>query len=180
MTRIPNGSAPDIKNKSFKIGAEINIPEGGADGVLVTQGGRFNGWALYLLEGKPVFHYNLIGKYRSSIAGKEKLAPGHHVIVVDFKYDGKGMGKGGPVTLTVDQKVTANGKLERTVPLLFSADETFDIGEDTGTPASEDYHVPFKFTGELRKVMIELSDNKLTPAEEAELKKARESIGVAD
>jgi len=140
----------------------------------------FNGWALYLLEGKPVFHYNLIGKYRSSIAGKDKLAPGHHVIVVDFKYDGKGLGKGGPVALTVDGKPAASGKLERTVPLLFSADETLDVGEDTGSPASEDYHVPFKFTGDLKKVMIELSDNKLTPAEEAEIRKAREAIGVVD
>jgi arylsulfatase len=99
---------------------------------------------------------------------------------VDFKYDGKGLGKGGPVTLSVDGKPAADGKLERTVPLLFSADETLDIGEDTGTPASEDYHVPFKFTGELKKVMIELSDNKLTPAEEEELKKARDAIGVRD
>src|SRR5204863_7880134 len=87
MTRIPAGSAPDIKNKSFKIAAEVNIPEGGADGVLATQGGRFNGWALYVLAGKPVFHYNLIGKYRSSIAAADKLAPGHHVIGVDFKYE---------------------------------------------------------------------------------------------
>jgi len=180
MTRIPGGSAPDIKNKSFKIAAEVNIPDGGADGVLVTQGGRFNGWVLYLLEGKPVFHYNLIGKYRSSIAGKDKLAPGKHVIGVDFKYDGKGLGKGGAVALAVDNKPAASGKLERTVPLLFSADETLDIGEDAGTPASEDYHVPFKFTGDLKKVMIELSDNKLTAAEEAELAKAREAVGVRD
>jgi arylsulfatase len=180
MSRIPAGSAPDIKNKSFKIAAEAVVPEGGADGVLVTQGGRFNGWALYLLEGKPVFHYNLIGKYRSSIAGKEKLASGNHVIVVDFKYEGGGMGKGGAVALTVDNKPAASGKLERTVPLLFSIDETLDIGEDTGTPASEDYHVPFKFAGELKKVMIELSDNKLTPAEEQEIRKAREAVGLRD
>jgi arylsulfatase A-like enzyme len=182
MVRIPEGSAPDIKNKSFKIAAEVIIPDGAeaANGMLVTQGGRFNGWALYLLEGKPVFHYNLIGKFRASIVGKDKLAPGDHVIVVDFKYEGPGLGKGGPVTLTVDGKPAANGKLERTVPLRFSADETLDIGEDTGTPASEDYHVPFKFTGELKKVMIELSDNKLTPAEEEELRKAKEAIGVVD
>jgi arylsulfatase len=180
MTRIPEGTAPDIKNKSFKIAAEVKIPDGGSEGMLVTQGGRFNGWALYLLEGKPVFHYNLIGKFRSSITGKEKLAPGTHVIVVDFKYDGPGLGKGGPVTLTVDGKPAAVGKLERTVPLRFSADETLDVGEDTGTPASEDYHVPFKFTGDLKKVMIELSDNKLTPDEEQEIRKAREAIGVTD
>jgi arylsulfatase A-like enzyme len=180
MTRIPAGSAPDIKNKSFKIAAEVEIPEGGADGVLITQGGRFNGWALYLLEGKPVFHYNLIGKFRSSTSGKETLAPGKHVIVVDFKYDGGGMGKGGAVTLTVDGKPAASGRLERTVPLLFSIDETLDIGEDTGTPASEDYHVPFKFPGGIKKVMIELSDNKLTPAEVEELRKAKEAVGVRD
>src|SRR4030095_12031393 len=107
-------------------------------------------------------------------------APGKHLIVVDFKYDGGGLGKGGPVTLTVDDKPAASGKLERTVPLLFSADETLDIGEDTGTPASEDYHVPFKFTGDLKKIMIELSDNKLTPAEEAEVRKAREAVGLRD
>ena len=81
MTRIPEGSAPDIKNKSFKIAAEVEIPEGGAEGVLVTQGGRFNGWGLYLLAGKPVFHYNLVGKFRYNIAGKDKLAPGKHTIV---------------------------------------------------------------------------------------------------
>jgi arylsulfatase A-like enzyme len=180
MVRIPEGSAPDIKNKSFKVAAEVDVPAGGADGILVTQGGRFNGWGLYLLEGKPVFHYNLIGKFRSSVAAKDKLAPGKHVIVVDFKYDGPGLGKGGAVTLTVDGKAAAEGKLARTVPLRFSADETLDVGEDTGTPVSEDYHVPFKFTGDLKKVMIELSDNKLTPAEEEELKKAREAAGVRD
>jgi arylsulfatase len=156
-----------------------NIPDGGADGVLVTQGGRFNGWALYLLEGKPVFHYNLIGKYRSSIAGKDKLAPATTSSSWTSSTTARARQRR-PVTLTVDDKPAASGKLERTVPLLFSADETLDIGEDTGTPASEDYHVPFKFTGDLKKVMIELSDNKLTPAEEEELKKARESIGVTD
>jgi len=180
MVRIPEGSAPDLKNRSFKIAAEVSIPDGGAEGILITQGGRFNGWALYLLQGKPVFHYNLIGKFRSTIAGKEKLAPGKHVVVVDFKYEGPGLGKGGPVSLTVDGKPAAGGKLERTVPLRFSADETMDVGEDTGTPASEDYAVPFKFTGDLKKVLIELSDNKLTPAEEQELRKAREAVGVAD
>jgi arylsulfatase len=180
MTRIPEGSAPDIKNKSFKIAAEVEIPDGGAEGMLVTQGGRFNSWGLYLLEGKPVFHYNLIGKYRSNITAQDKLAPGKHVIVVNFKYDGPGLGKGGTATLTVDGNAVAEGKLARTVPLRFSADETLDIGEDTGTPVSEDYHVPFKFTGGLKKVMIELSDNKLTPAEEEEIRKAKEAIGVTD
>ena len=85
QTRIPEGTAPDLKNKSYKIAADVEIPAGGANGVIATQGGRFNGWGLYLLDGKPVFHYNLAGVQRFTFAGKEKLAPGQHVVLVDFK-----------------------------------------------------------------------------------------------
>ena len=148
--------------------------------MLATQGGRFNGWGLYLLAGKPVFHYNLVGAFRSQVEAKEKLAPGRHAIVIDFKYDGPGLGKGGTATMKVDGKVVAEGKIARTVPLRFSADETLDIGEDTGTPVSEDYHVPFKFTGTLNKVMIQLADSKLTAGELEEIRKAKEAIGVTD
>ena len=177
---ISEGSAPDIKNKSFKIAADVEIPADGAEGMLVTQGGRFNGWGLYLLAGKPVFHYNLIGAFRSQVEAKEKLAPGRHSIVIDFKYDGGGIGKGGTATMKVDDKNVAETKLARTVPLRFSADETLDIGEDTGTPVSEDYHVPFKFTGTLNKVMIQIEESKLTAAEKAEIQKAKEAVGIAD
>ena len=114
---------------------------------MATQGGRFNGWGLYLLAGKPVFHYNTVGVHRYNIVGPAKLTPGKHTLLVDFKYDG-GLGKGGTATLMVDGKQVAEGRIERTIPFRISADETLDIGEDTGTPVSEDYHVPFRFTGD--------------------------------
>jgi arylsulfatase len=166
MVRIPEGSAPDFKNKSYRITADVDIPAGGAEGVLVTQGGRFNGLGLYLLQGKPVFYYNLVGVERTSIASKDKLLPGKHTIGLSFKYDGGGIGKGGLATLTVDGKKVAEQKLTRTIPFRVSADETFDVGEDTGTPVSEDYHVPFRFTGTLNKLVIKLGEAALTPEEQ--------------
>jgi arylsulfatase len=178
MTRIPEGSAPSILNKSFKVGADVEIPAGGGEGVLVTQGGRFNGWGLYLLRGKPVFHYNTVGVYRSTIAAPDQLAPGRHTILLDFAYDG-GLGKSGTATLSVDGKQVAQGKIERTIPFRISADETLDIGEDTGTPVSEDYHVPFKFTGTLKKVAIQLTDAKLSAEDEAEIRRIRAEIGLS-
>ena len=171
MVRIPEGSAPDLKNKSWRITADVEIPAGGAEGLLMTQGGRFNGLGLYLLQGKPVFHYNLVGVERTTIAGKDKLATGKHSIVVDFKYNGPGIGKSATATLTVDGKKVADGKIARTIPFRVSADETLDIGEDTGTPVSEDYHVPFKFTGTIDKVVIKLSEAALTPQEQQQIDK---------
>ena len=165
MTRIPEGSAPDLKNKSFGISAEIEVPEGGAEGLIMTQGGRFSGLGLYLLEGKPVFHYNLCGVERYNVAGADALKPGKHVITLDFNYDGGGVGKGGTATLTVDGKQVATEKLSRTIAFRMSLDETLDIGEDTGTPVSEDYKMPFKFNGEIGKVTITLADHKLTEEE---------------
>jgi arylsulfatase A-like enzyme len=169
MIRIPEGAAPDLKNKSYRIIADVEIPEGGAEGVFMTQGGRFNGLGLYLLRGRPIFHYNLVGVDRTTVAAKDPLTPGHHTITVDFKYDGGGIGKGGLVTLIVDGKGVANAKLIRTIPFRVSADETLDIGEDTGTPVSEDYHVPFKFTGMINKVVVDLSESKLSPQDQKEL-----------
>jgi arylsulfatase A-like enzyme len=169
MTRITEGSAPDFKNKSYRITADVDIPASGAEGVLMTQGGRFNGLGLYILKGKPVFYYNLVGVQRTSIAGQDALAPGKHTIELMFKYDGGGIGKGGLATLTVDGKKVAEEKLARTIPFRVSADETFDVGEDTGTPVSEDYHVPFKFTGTLNKVVVRLGEAALTPQEQKQL-----------
>jgi len=156
LVRIPEGAAPDTKNKSYQIKAEVEIPKSGAEGMLLTHGGRFSGYGLYLLQGKPVFHYNLAGVARYTIAGKDKLTPGKHTILFDFKYDGGGLGKGGNGTLLVDGKAVATGRIERTLPFRLSLDETLDCGEDTGTPVSEDYRVPFKFTGKLEKVTIDL------------------------
>ena len=156
------GGAPDLKNKSFGISAVVEIPEDGAEGMLMTQGGRFAGLGLYLLESQPVFHYNLCGVERYTVAGKDKLLPGKHVVAVDFNYDGGGVGKSGQATLTVDGKQVASEKLPQTIAFRKSLDETLDIGEDTGTPVSEDYQVPFKFTGHLEKVTIKITEKKLT------------------
>jgi len=156
MTRIPEGSAPDLKNQSWQIEAEVKIPKDGAEGLIMTQGGRFNGLGLYFLEGKPVFMYNFLGLERTSVSAKEALSPGEHKVLVKFKYSGDGAGKPADIELLVDGKKQASARVEKTIPLRVSLDETLDIGEDTGTPVSEDYKVPFKFMGEIEKVTISL------------------------
>jgi hypothetical protein len=180
MTRIPEGTAPSILNKSFRVTADVEIPASGAEGVLITQGGRFNGWGLYLLDGKPVFHYNLVGVQRYTVAGPDKLSPGKHTVVIDFKYDGGGLGKGGIATLNIDGKKAADAKFARTIPFRISADETLDIGEDTGTPVSEDYHVPFKFTGTIYKVDILLGDEKISEADQKAIEQAEADLATSD
>jgi arylsulfatase len=179
MTRIPEGGAPDLKNKSFGISAVVDIPEGGAEGLLMTQGGRFAGLGLYLLEGRPVFHYNLAGVERYTVAGKDKVSPGRHVITLDFNYDGGGVGKGGQATLTVDGEKVASEHLPQTIPYRMSLDETLDIGEDTGTPVSEDYKVPFKFTGDLEKVTINITEEKLTEEQLEQYRQGRVRSAIA-
>jgi arylsulfatase len=125
-----------------------------------------------------VFHYNLVGVQRFTFAGREKLAPGKRMLLVDFKYDGGGLGKGGTVTLSVDGNTVAQGRIDRTYAFRVSLDETFDVGEDTGTPVSEDYKVPFKFTGTLDRVLIRLADLELTAEDEAQLRRARVAIDI--
>jgi arylsulfatase len=179
MVRIPEGGAPDLKNKSFGISAVVDIPEGGAEGMLMTQGGRFCGLGLYLLDSRPVFHYNLAGVERYTVAGKDKIPPGRHVITVDFNYDGGGVGKGGQATLTVDGEKVGSEHLPQTIPYRMSLDETLDIGEDTGTPVSEDYKVPFKFTGKLDKVTINIAEEKLTEEQLEEYRQGRVRSAIA-
>jgi len=170
MIRIPEGAAPDVKNKSFSISTDVEIPEGGASGVLATQGGRFGGWGLLVIDGKPLFVYGYSNqpRHKYRVASDEKLSPGKHTILFDFAYDGGGVGRGGTGTLSVDGKKVAEGKIERTIPLRFSSDETFDVGEDTGTPVIDDYDdkMPFKFTGKLHKVTIQLGQSGLGAADE--------------
>lgn len=156
MVRIPEGTSPDVKNKSFSITAEVEIPQDGAQGMVVTQGGLFGGWGLFLEQGKPVFHYNTVDVVRYNIAAPQVLAPGKHTLVFDFKYDGGGLGKGGTGTLLVDGKQVAQGRIEKTIPIRIALDEGLDVGEDTGTPVMPSYDVPFKFTGKLAKATIEL------------------------
>ncbi len=173
QVRIPEGAAPDVKNKSFQIVASVEVPKGGANGMLITQGGRFAGWGLYVLGGKPVFCYNLAGVERYTVVGKDKLTPGKHTVALDFKPEGSGLGKGGTATITVDDKPSGEGKIGRTLPFRMSLDETLDCGEDTGTPVSEEYKVPFKFTGTIDKVVIKLGESKLTPQEQREYDEIR-------
>jgi len=153
------------------ISAVVEIPEGGAEGVLMTQGGRFAGVGLYLLDGRPVFHYNLCGVEGYTVAGDEPLSEGRHVVTLDFAYDGGGVGKGGQATLSVDGVTVGSERLPQTIAYRMSLDETLDIGEDTGTPVSDDYDVPFEFTGTLEKVTINITEQKLT---EEQLRKYRE------
>lgn len=158
LVRIPEGAAPDTKNKSWRIEAEVVIPEDGAEGIILTHGGRFAGYGFYLLEGKPVFCYNLAGVARYYVKGDEKLSPGKHTLVYDYKHDG-GLGNGGTGTIEVDGKSVGSARIDRTLPFRLSLDETLDCGEDTGTPVSEDYvkKMPFKFTGELKQAVIKLT-----------------------
>src|SRR5262249_38832656 len=141
MIRIPEGSAPPTRNRDFSVTAEVEIPQGGGEGVLATLGGRFGGWGLSLLDGVPRFYYRQSNapKYRYRIAGKDKLAPGKPTVSFDFKYDGGGVGKGATGILSADGKEVAKGRIAQTCDFRFSLDETFDVGEDTGTPVAEDY-----------------------------------------
>jgi arylsulfatase len=173
MTRIPEGSAPDFKNKSWAIGAEVTIPEQGASGVLATIGGRFGGWALLVIDSKPQFVYAISNQpqHEFRVASDQPLSPGNHVVRFGFKYDGGGLGKGATGTLFVDGKQVAQGRIARSVPIRFSFEETFDIGEDTGTPVVEDYadEMPFAFSGTLKKVVVVLEPQKLNPDERQRL-----------
>jgi len=184
MVRIPEGSSPNFKNKSFAVGADINVPTGGANGVLATLGGRYGGWALLIQDGKPEFAYALSNQpeHKWRIISTAPIPAGDHTVRFSFKYDGGGIGKGGDGTLFVDGKQVAQGRIDRTIPVRFSLDETFDIGEDTGTPVIETYvdKMPFRFTGTLKKVVVVLEPEKLTDEERTRLRaeEARSAAAV--
>jgi arylsulfatase A-like enzyme len=158
--RIPEGTTPDVKNRSYSMTAEVSIPSAGASGVIATQGGRFGGWGMLLLEGKPMFvhAYSNQAQHKYRVASNQALAPGKHRLRFDFQYDGGGTGKGGTGTLFVDDAQVARGRFDNTIGGRFSFDETFDVGLDTGTPVIEDYaaDMPFGFTGGLDRFTIEL------------------------
>jgi hypothetical protein len=181
---IPNGNQPNLLNTSYTITADIDVPPGGAEGVLVGEGGRFVGYALYLLKGKPVFTYNLMDLKRTRWESAAALAPGKHRIEFDFKYDGlgaatlaynnlSGVGRGGTGTLKVDGKVVFTQKLERSVPLSLLLDQRFFIGIGGPSPVDDrDYQGPFKFTGKINKRTIALDPPKLTPEDVKKLEEA--------
>ena len=157
MSGLPDGNAPNVLAKSYSITAEVEIPQGGAEGMINTLGGRFGGYGLYMVQGKPVFTYNLLAVERFRWEGQEALSPGRHTIVFDFKYDGPGMAKGGTGVLSVDGKEVARKTIPHTIPAIMTIDESFDVGVDTRTGVDDnDYQPPFRFTGKLVKLTIAL------------------------
>jgi arylsulfatase len=180
LTGIPNSGAPSILNKSYTITAEVTIPKGGGEGMIVTDGGRFGGYALFLSKGvggirksKPVFLYNLLDLKRTVWAGPE-LGAGKHTIVFEFTSAGPGLGKGGTGVLSVDGKEVARNSMENSTPITFPEDETFDIGSDTRTGVAMleyRYDVPFKFTGAINKLTFNLGPDQLTAEEREQMKK---------
>jgi arylsulfatase A-like enzyme len=167
LSGLPTSDAPSILNRNYTITADVEIPQGGADGMLVTEGGRFGGYGLYILKGKPVFLYNFVDMQRFRWDGKDVLAPGKHTVVFDFTYDGPGFGKGGTGVLKIDGNEVANQKIPHTVPIIMPWDETFDVGVDTRTPVDDnDYQVPFRFTGKIAKLTIKLGPERLMAEEQ--------------
>jgi len=158
MTGMMENVFLNVKNKSKTITAEVEVPQGGANGAILVQGGRFGGWALYAKDGVPAYDYNFLGMQHTTIAGTSPLAPGKATIRFEFAYDGGGLGKGGTGTLFVNDQKVAEGRIEHTEPMIFSADETADVGIDLGTPVVEAIgsEAKSRFTGEIPKVTIEV------------------------
>jgi len=178
---------------SYNYKAEVEIPPGGAEGMIVTQGGRFGGYGFYVLKGKSVFLWNLVDLKRVRWEAPEVLSPGNnkHTIEFDYKYDGlglgtlafnnvSGIGRGGTGVLKVDGKEVARQSMERSIPLVLQWDENFDIGADTGTPVSDDYQVPFRFTGKLDKLTLTIDRPQLSPADIQKLREATRNNKAAE
>jgi arylsulfatase len=184
VTGIPQDDAPSILVRNFTITAEVELPASraasapGGEGMLNTSGGRFAGYGLYLLKGKPVFTYNLCDFARFRWEGKEVLTPGKHTVAFEFTYDGPGFGKGGTGVLKVDGKAVDTKKIPNTIALINEWDETFDVGSDTGTPVDDkDYQVPFRFTGKLNKLTVQVGPMQLATPEK---KAIQEKVGQRD
>jgi hypothetical protein len=155
MKRIPEGASPNIKNRSWILTADVTIT-GEDSGVIATQGGLFGGWALHFEKGKPVFSYTFADGSNYRAVSANSVPAGKHSVEMDFTYDGGGMGKSGTAAILVDGSEVAKVRVLKTTPFRFSTEETLDFGEDTGTPVDLSYDVPFKFTGELGKIVIDL------------------------
>jgi arylsulfatase len=160
MGRLSENSVVNVKNKSHAVTAQLAVPEGGVNGVIIAQGGAFGGWSLYTLDGKPAYCYNLFGLERFKVYGDSPLAPGDHQVRMEFAYDGGGLGKGGTATLYIDGAQVGQGRVDATQPMLFSADETTDLGDDSGTSVSDDLGLQAgHFTGRIEWVQIDLGDD---------------------
>jgi arylsulfatase A-like enzyme len=179
MGRLSENSIVSIKNKSYSITADLEVPKSGAEGVIIAQGGNTNGWSLYARGGRLKYCYNFFGIEKSMVEARDPVPAGKHQVRMEFKYDGGGVGKGGAVTLYVDGKAVGQGRVERTVPMAFSADETCDVGKESGSPVSPDYGPEGNaFTGEVNWVQIDLEkddlDHLITPDERFRLAMARQ------
>jgi arylsulfatase len=175
MTGLPQGDSPVLLNASYTITADIEVPAGGAEGMIVTSGGRFAGYGFYLLKGKPVFLWNLVDLERLKWEGSDALPPGRHTVEFEFAYEGKGagtlafndysgLGQPGTGTLKVNGKAVATKKMPRTLPFSLQWDEAFDIGSDTLTGVNDaDYKPPFPLTAKLNKLTIKVDRPKLSP-----------------
>jgi arylsulfatase len=171
----------NIKNKSHSVTAEVVVPDQGAEGVIIAQGGAYAGWSLYANEGKPTYCYNLLGLQRFKIEGNSPIPSGEHQVRMEFAYDGGGLAKGGTVTLYVDGDKVGEGRVEGTVPMVFSADETADVGSDSASPVSDDYGPSDSaFTGSVSWVQIDIDeaaedfDHLITPEERLRVAMARQ------
>jgi arylsulfatase A-like enzyme len=170
---INSSNAPNILGRSYTMTAEVDVPQGGGDGMLATMGGRWGGWGLYLLNGKPVFDYNMLILAQYRWEGPDALTPGKHTIVFDYTYDGPGIAKGGSGELKVDGNVVARGRQANSIAFLQVADETFDVGLDTRTGVNDkDYQVPFAFNGKIDKLTVKLGPMQLSEADQRRVREA--------
>jgi arylsulfatase len=179
MGRLSENSVLSIKNRSFAVTAELDVPVDGGQGVVIAQGGRFGGWSVYLHEGRLCFCYNVLGIHLFTARADAPVAGGVHQVRVEFAYDGGGLAKGGDVSLFVDGEPAGTGRVGMTQPMIFSADETTDIGREEGTPVSPDYSGPTsRFTGRIHWVQLDVGeddhDHHLDPEERLRIAIARQ------
>jgi Sulfatase len=171
---IDIATAPNIIGRSYTITADVTVPEGGGDGMLVTTGGRWGGFGLYILKGHPVFDYNMLILAQYRWEGKDVLSPGKHTLVFDYTYDGPGIAKGGTGVLKVDGQVVDTQKQPNSVAFLQVSDETFDVGVDTRTGVNDkDYQVPFAFTGTINKLTFNLGPMQLSQEDQEKTARAK-------
>ncbi|MGB7563410.1 MAG: arylsulfatase, partial [Prochlorococcaceae cyanobacterium] len=192
MVGLPQGDSPVLLNTSYTVTADIEVPAGGAEGMLLTSGGRFGGYGFYLKNGKPVWLWNMVDLERLKWEGTEPITPGKHKVEFDFVYDGKGagtlafnnfsgVGRPGTGTLKVDGKVVATKTMPKTLPMILQWDESFDIGSDTLTGVNDaDYQPPFRFTGTLNKLTLKLDRPKLSPEDIKSLEAAMRTKAISE
>jgi arylsulfatase len=192
MVGLPQGDSPMLLNASYTISADIEVPQGGAEGMILTSGGRFGGYGFYLLKGKPVFLWNMVDLERPKWEGTDALPPGRHTVEFDFKYEGlgvgtlafnnmSGLGRPGTGTLKVDGRDVATKRMEKTLPMILQWDESFDIGSDTLTGVNDaDYKPPFALTAKLNRLTIKVDRPQLSPADIKKVQAAMTEKAKAD